>query len=309
MFAPTNAAFSQLPPSTLDYLLDPANIKDLSLVLMYHVVEGKAFYTRNLTQFMKLHTVEGDDLDIFLRPGPGGAGKAKAVYVDGYAKVMTADNGCVNGVAHTIDRVLFPHKLRTAVDAKARLAAKMVSGIKGEWKALELEAKEVEKAVRAEKEGLRPFPSMLELAESCPDLSEFVAAAKAAHLERVLAGTRPYSLALTLFAPTNGAFRLLPRDFLHHLLEPAHIDELIKTLTYHMVYGSLHAGDLRGLDTVRSVEGGTLDITQTSYNGTRKMFVNEAEVVGPDNECANGVLHLVDHVLIPSYQNGAMKAK
>ena len=90
VFAPTNEAFSALPPTVLKSLLDPENILQLQAVLEYHVAAGPAVYSKQLTNHERIHTLEGQSVEITLLDGD--------VFVD-RSRVVKADNAAANGYA------------------------------------------------------------------------------------------------------------------------------------------------------------------------------------------------------------------
>ena len=90
VFAPTNEAFSALPPTVLKSLLDPENILQLQAVLEYHVAAGPAVYSKQLTNHERIHTLEGQSVEITLLEGD--------VFVD-RSRVVKADNAASNGYA------------------------------------------------------------------------------------------------------------------------------------------------------------------------------------------------------------------
>jgi len=128
------------------------------------------------------------------------------------------------------------------------------------------------------------------VASASPDFSTLVAAVEAAGLVDTLNGTGPY----TVFAPTNEAFAALPAGVLDKLLLPENKDVLTKILTYHVVAGEVMAADVQP-GAVKTVEG--QDITITVDNGTVK--VNDATVTATDIDASNGVIHVIDGVLLP----------
>lgn len=115
-----------------------------------------------------------------------------------------------------------------------------------------------------------------------------VAAVKAAGLVDNLKGPGPF----TVFAPTDDAFAKLPEGTVDSLLND--IPQLTKILTYHVVSGKVMSSDMVRLDSVATVEGSSLSIDASS--GVK---VNDATVVTPDVEADNGVIHVIDSVLIP----------
>ena len=118
-----------------------------------------------------------------------------------------------------------------------------------------------------------------------------VAALKAAGLVVTLKGDGPF----TVFAPTNAAFAKLPAGTLENLLKPENKDELIAVLTFHVVSGKVMSGDLAGKKlSAATVQGSRLDIDAT--DGVK---VNNATVTTADIETDNGVIHVIDTVILP----------
>jgi uncharacterized surface protein with fasciclin (FAS1) repeats len=117
------------------------------------------------------------------------------------------------------------------------------------------------------------------------------AAVKAAGLVDVLKGPGPF----TIFAPTDEAFAKLPPGTLENLLKPENKEQLQKILAYHVVAGQVMAKDVVKLDSARTVEGGRLTIHAT--NGG--VMVNNAHVTKTDIAASNGVIHVIDTVLLP----------
>jgi uncharacterized surface protein with fasciclin (FAS1) repeats len=132
--------------------------------------------------------------------------------------------------------------------------------------------------------------TIVDVAAANPDFSTLVAAVEAAGLAETLSGTGPY----TVFAPTNAAFAALPAGVLDKLLLPENKETLAKILTYHVVAGEVKAADVKP-GAVKTVEG--QDITIAVDGGTVK--VNGATVVATDVEASNGVIHVIDAVLLP----------
>jgi uncharacterized surface protein with fasciclin (FAS1) repeats len=128
------------------------------------------------------------------------------------------------------------------------------------------------------------------VASATPDLSTLVTAVKAAGLVSTLQGTGPY----TVFAPTNEAFAALPAGVVDSLLLSCNKDALTKVLTYHVVSGKVMSTDIQP-GKVATVEGQTVKLG-TSGGVT----VNDANVVTADVPASNGVVHVIDKVLVPS---------
>lgn len=118
-----------------------------------------------------------------------------------------------------------------------------------------------------------------------------VAAVQAADLVDTLRGDGPF----TVFAPTDEAFAALPEGTVENLLKPENKDQLVAILTYHVVPGKVMSTDLSDDMTAQTVQGG--EITIDLDNG---VMVNDASVVTADIEAENGVIHVIDKVILPS---------
>jgi uncharacterized surface protein with fasciclin (FAS1) repeats len=119
-----------------------------------------------------------------------------------------------------------------------------------------------------------------------------VAALEAAGLVDTLKGEGPF----TVFAPTDEAFAALPEGTVESLLEPENRDQLVAILTYHVVPGAVRSGDLAGQELdVETVQGETVAIDATGG----AVMVNDATVVQADIEADNGVIHVIDTVIMP----------
>jgi transforming growth factor-beta-induced protein len=134
--------------------------------------------------------------------------------------------------------------------------------------------------------------SIVELAVGSKDLSTLVAAVKAAGLVETLAGKGPF----TVFAPTNEAFAKLPKEVLADLLKPENKDKLTAILTYHVVSGNVLAKDVVNLKAAKSVQGSPIAIAVE--NGSVKLNGNST-VIKTDIMGSNGVVHLIDSVILP----------
>jgi len=119
-----------------------------------------------------------------------------------------------------------------------------------------------------------------------------VAAVKAAGLVDTLSGKGPF----TVFAPTDAAFAKLPEGTVETLLKPENKAALIKVLTYHVVSGKVLAGDIKaGSVLVPTVEGGLIKVTKSD----KGVVIDTSKVVAADVKASNGVIHVIDKVLIP----------
>ncbi|WP_283130977.1 fasciclin domain-containing protein [Enterovibrio norvegicus] len=136
----------------------------------------------------------------------------------------------------------------------------------------------------------KPKQNIVEIAAGNPDFSMLVAAVKAAGLVETLQGKGPF----TVFAPTNEAFAKLPAGTVESLLQPENKDQLVAILTYHVVPGKVMAKDVVGLTEATTAQGSVISIDTT--NGVK---VDNANVVATDIEASNGVIHVIDSVIIP----------
>ena len=117
-----------------------------------------------------------------------------------------------------------------------------------------------------------------------------VAAAKAADLVDALKGDGP----LTVFAPTDEAFAKLPEGTVESLLKPENKDQLAAILLYHVVAGSVYSGDVTDGARPATLQGESLSVSVTDG-----VAINGAKVVQADIEASNGVIHVIDTVLLP----------
>jgi len=134
-------------------------------------------------------------------------------------------------------------------------------------------------------------PTIVEIAAGNPDFSTLVAALQAADLVDALSGDGPF----TVFAPTNEAFTQLPPGTVEMLLLPENKDKLTAILTYHVVPGKVMAADVVTITEAKSLEGDTIAISVS--DGT--VMVDGATVVATDIEASNGVIHVIDAVIMP----------
>lgn len=148
-----------------------------------------------------------------------------------------------------------------------------------------------------EEESLAEADSIADIAVADGRFETLVTALTATDLVETLQGEGPF----TVFAPTDDAFAALPEGTLETLLaDPSALSDI---LLYHVVPGRVMAADVVSLDTAETVQGTNLDI---AVNGDQVM-VNDAQVIATDIEAANGIIHVIDSVLIPSADEAAME--
>jgi uncharacterized surface protein with fasciclin (FAS1) repeats len=132
--------------------------------------------------------------------------------------------------------------------------------------------------------------NVVEIAIGSPDHTTLVAAVKAAGLVETLSGKGPF----TVFAPTNAAFAKLPAGTVESLLKPENKDKLVAVLTYHVVPAKVMAADVK-TGEAPSVNGKKLALKADAMGVT----VNGAKVTAADLVGSNGVVHVVDTVILP----------
>ncbi|WP_439153990.1 fasciclin domain-containing protein [Yoonia sp.] len=134
-------------------------------------------------------------------------------------------------------------------------------------------------------------PDIVDIAVSNGNFNTLVAAVTAADLVETLKGDGPF----TVFAPTDDAFAKLPAGTVESLLLPENKDQLVAILTYHVVPGAVTSDQLAGQRlNVATVQGDTVHV-----DGTDGVTVNDASVTTADIIASNGVIHVIDTVLLP----------
>ena len=234
VFAPTDAAFANLPAGTLANLLEPENKDLLVNILTYHVVSGEVA-AKQVVELSSAGTVNGQRVNIVTEEG--------SVRING-AHVETTDIHCSNGIIHVIDTVLLPEQR-----------------------------------------------NVVEIAASVDTFETLVAAVTAADLAEVLSGEGPF----TVFAPTNEAFAKLPEGTLASLLKPENKHKLVDILKQHVVSGRVYADQALKAGEAKTLLGQKLTIKSDDH-GAR---VGAANLLKTDIQSSNGVIHVIDTVLLP----------
>ncbi len=132
---------------------------------------------------------------------------------------------------------------------------------------------------------------IVDTAVSAGNFNTLVTAVKAAGLVETLKSRGPF----TVFAPTDDAFAKLPQGTVENLLKPQNKEKLASILTYHVVAGKVMAADVVKLSHAKTVNGQSLSIK--TYGNTVK--VDSANVIKTDIKCSNGVIHVIDAVVLP----------
>lgn len=133
---------------------------------------------------------------------------------------------------------------------------------------------------------------IVDTAVAAGSFGTLVAAVQAAGLEETLRGAGPF----TVFAPTDAAFAALPAGTVENLLLPENRETLRSILTYHVVSGRVMAADAAGLSSAPTVNGASAPIAPGANGG---LTIGGANIVTTDIECSNGVIHVIDAVIMP----------
>lgn len=240
VFAPTDAAFANLPAGTIEALLsDPTG--SLTNILLYHVVGSQALST-DLSDGQIIATLQGQTVEVTIN--------ADGVFIND-AQVIVADITATNGVVHVIDAVLLPP-------------------------------------------APQPTTTVVDVIVNSDVHNTLEAAVVAAGLVETLSGTGPF----TVFAPTDAAFAALPAGTVEALLE--NIGELQNILLYHVASGSVLSTDLTNGQEIPTLTFFPPLVVTIDNNG---VMINNAMVTVADIMADNGVIHVIDAVLLPQITN------
>lgn len=132
--------------------------------------------------------------------------------------------------------------------------------------------------------------NVVDVAAASGSFKTLTAALKAAGLDQALASSGPY----TIFAPTDEAFAALPKGTVEELLKPENRETLVKILTYHVVPGENTSKKLKS-GQAKTLEGAPVEVKVSSSG----VMVNDAKVVKADIQASNGVIHVIDKVIMP----------
>jgi uncharacterized surface protein with fasciclin (FAS1) repeats len=295
VLAPVNAAFDALPAGTVDTLLKPENKEMLATILACHVIPARALAADIMGMVEDdggehvVDTVGGCKLTLASEDG-----KVTVTDENGtVANVTIADVIQSNGVIHVIDAVLTPK----AADEAATADAMAPDTMSADAMAPEGDFPMVGGAA------MFPTKDIVDNAVNSADHTTLVAAVQAAGLVDTLKSAGPF----TVFAPVNAAFEKLPTGTVDTLLKPENKDQLIKVLTAHVVAGKISGADLAsnikshgGSYNMQTVSG---DALTAQMRGSKIFIFDEAggaaEVTIADVNQSNGVIHVVNDVLLP----------
>ena len=133
--------------------------------------------------------------------------------------------------------------------------------------------------------------NIVETASAAGQFKTLTAAINAADLAETLKGSGPF----TVFAPTDAAFAKLPAGTVENLLKPENRDRLAAILTYHVVPGKVTAAEVTQLDEAKTANGRMIDVSTSGGI----MMVNDAKVITADIPASNGIIHVIDTVILP----------
>lgn len=284
LFAPTNAAFGRLPEGLLDLLLaDPDG--SLTEVLLNHAVPGQ-WDSEAIVSAETLTTLGGRTLTVEVRRDD--------IFVND-ARVITADIQAKNGVIHTINEVLVPSSIATVP-----IASEISSQTPAATTPPALDQAEVapgaDPTAAAEATTptvtAAPIKTIAEIIASDDNFETLLEAAETAGLDETLASPGNY----TLFAPTDDAFAAVPGEFLNLALGDVE-GQLTPLLLYHIVNDTLNINQVANSNLIPTLDGRPLFIT--TGDGNSPVYINGTEVIISDIQASNGVIHVVDAVLVP----------
>ena len=308
VFAPTDDAFAALPEGTVEALL--ADIPTLTDILLYHVVAGEVM-AADVAGLSSATTLNGLNFSIKLENGN--------VYLNDTVQVIITDIEASNGVIHVIDAVLLPSfsvsntgtnnlNLRSGPGLDQSIIGTFPTGARAEALARNAAGDWVQINYNGQTgwvfaplttssgdiQTLEVTPgSIVDIAVADGRFTTLVAAVQAAGLVDALSGEGP----LTVFAPTDDAFAaalqalgISAEDLL------ADTDTLSSILLYHVVAGQVMAADVVNLQSATTLNGAEIRISVQDGN----VFLNDTiQVIITDIEASNGVIHVIDGVLLP----------
>ncbi|MCR8969392.1 fasciclin domain-containing protein [Facklamia sp. 7083-14-GEN3] len=267
VFAPTDEAFAQLFEDldiTKEELLAQP---DLDKVLTYHVVSDKVM-ADDLEDGMTVETVNGEEISFDLS-------EDEPLVNDSI--ISTTDLEASNGVIHVVDAVLVPEGFELQETEEDMAVAPGMDEESDEETTTE--------------EDMAEEMDIVATAQGNEDFSILAAALEEADLVETLQGDGPF----TVFAPTDEAFVQLLEDLDITKEELLAQPDLAKVLTYHVVSGKVMAGDLEDGMTAETVNGEEISFDLSEDHP----MVNDSNITATDIEASNGVIHVVDTILVP----------
>ena len=336
VFAPTDTAFASLPPETFRALLKPENRQTLIEILKYHVVAGDM--TSSSLKSGAFKTVEGANVDVSVGSSGVTVGGATVTQPDIKANngvIHVIDKVIVpSAIATAVTSMLGPNALTprsfSALTSSGSMtissrstsmstgsgsmtmspsstsmstgsgSMRMSSGsssmstgsnsMRMNSGSSSMSSGSGSSSTTMNSSSTSANSNLVAVAASNNSFKVLTAALKATGLDQKLASGGPY----TIFAPTDEAFNALPEGVVEELLKPENRDTLIKILTYHVVQGEKSSSMLQSGAT-ETLEGASVEVNVSSSG----VMVNDAKVVQPDIQASNGVIHVIDKVILP----------
>ncbi len=268
VFAPTDSAFEEIGFNLSDYNTDEAN-ETLSTILAYHVSLGGV---------MSSEITDGGEIKTLIQENITFNIYGESVVLNGEAIVTQADVAATNGVIHVIDKVLLPPSLQ-GQEPIGEICYNMTS-----------HTVDVTKTEETCEDMWIPSVDIPTTAAATTIHTSLVAALEKANLIVALEANGPF----TVFAPTDDAFMAAGID-LDDFETAEQIATLADVLTYHVVLGKVMSTDLSDGMTAVALNGDNLTV---SISGT-DVSINDAKVILANVPVSNGVIHVIDKVLIP----------
>jgi len=292
VFAPTDEAFAAVPAEILTALAEDPEM--LRSVLLYHVVPGR-LVAALISDGKEVETAQGESVRFSFADG------VKKV---NEATIVARDIQASNGVIHAIDSVILPPSVAAALsDLLPAGAAEAAATPEPTEEAAEETAVEAAATPEATpepvEEAAEELADIVDTAVAAGQFTTLAAALTEAGLVDALRGPGPF----TVFAPTDDAFAALPQETLDAVLaDPQGL--LTQILLYHVVAGKLMAADLVDGQEIATLQGAPLTISLSDEGA----MVNDATIIATDIEASNGVIHVIDAVLVPPLEEAVAEA-
>ncbi|KNC82603.1 hypothetical protein, variant 1, partial [Sphaeroforma arctica JP610] len=285
VFAPTDTAFNNTPEGTVEFLVSPEGAEDLLDLLLYHTLQGVdlSFDVKNSTAEM----LNGQNITVAVADN-------RTVTINDDAHIVQADISACNGVVHIIDSVLTPPE-RMEEESESMEPSASAEADDTE----EVSESNAEEEVE-EEEGGKTCNTLADFLD-LPSLSTLKLAVTTANLTSQLTALEP-GVKYTMFAPTDAAFGELSDETLEYLMSAEGAEDLVDALLYHVAKGvGLYDEVLAAMQSA-----GSGDVVLPVLNGQNvtvaleddEITINGASIVTRDLVTCNGVLHIIDTVLM-----------
>ena len=266
VFAPTDSAFEEMGLNLSDFDTDEENAT-LAMILSYHVTMGSVM-SSDLSDGMEVNTLIQEPITVNFYG-------EDTVVLNGDATVTSANVETSNGIIHIIDKVLMPPSLTTVTPPVGEICYDM-----------DTHTVDLSKTEETCDEMWIPSVDIPTTAAATTIHTSLVAALEKANLTTALKGEGPF----TVFAPSDAAFTAAGIS-----LDDFDADTLANILTYHVVSGKVMSTDLSNGMMATALNGGTLVFSISEGN----VSVNGANVILANVPVSNGVIHVIDKVMIP----------